>query len=58
MGMIDDGREPVTVQVQCDECNGLGVSDAIWHQDENGNAEQELIRCNKCDGQGWYLGYE
>lgn len=38
--------------MKCDVCNGTGISDIVWHQDENGNSEQEPIRCEKCDGFG------
>lgn len=40
------------VCIVCDVCNGTGISDVVWHQDENGNSEQEPIKCEKCDGLG------
>ena len=59
MSMDERGwREPVQIQVQCEVCNGTGVCDEIWHQDEKGNSEKELIRCDNCNGDGWYVGYE
>ena len=38
--------------MKCDVCNGTGIFDVVWHQDENGNSEQEPIKCEKCDGFG------
>lgn len=41
------------MKLRCEFCHGTGISDVIWHQDENGNSEMEPIRCKNCDGAGY-----
>lgn len=38
---------------ECPNCQGSGIGDVWYHQDENGNVETETIRCDVCDGFGF-----
>ena len=41
------------MRIGCGFCRGTGVADVIYHQDEDGNAGEEWVRCNACEGLGY-----
>lgn len=46
-------------KILCPQCNGSGMGDVWYHQDENGDYEIEHIKCERCDGFGFvYLEEE
>lgn len=40
-------------KILCPQCNGSGIGDVRYHQDEKGDYEVEHIKCEACDGFGF-----